>query len=107
MTGKLLTDAQVRARLGGKSQRTIDRWTSDQKLGFPPAIYIRGRKFRSLEAVEAFEAKLIAGAGQSYITPAIRKVDNNCRACRSVPGWVCGNNVATQRYYWGIVGAFL
>ena len=64
MTGKLLTDAQVRARLGGRSQRTIDRWTADLGLGFPPAIYIRRRKFRSLEAVEAFEARLIADAGQ-------------------------------------------
>jgi hypothetical protein len=64
MLGKLITDAEVRVRLGNKSQRTIDRWTLDTELGFPPPIFIRGRKFRELAAIEAFEAKLIATAGQ-------------------------------------------
>jgi hypothetical protein len=60
MTSKLIPDAEVRTGLGSRSQRTIDRWTSDPKVSFPRPIYIRGRKFRELAAVEAFEARLIA-----------------------------------------------
>jgi predicted DNA-binding transcriptional regulator AlpA len=63
MSDKILTDAQVRARLGNKSQRTIDRWTADISLGFPQPIRIRGRKYRDATAIEAFEARLIAEAG--------------------------------------------
>ncbi len=69
MSDKILTDAQVRARLGGKNQRTIDRWTADPKMGFPQPIYIRGRKYRAAEAIEAFEAKLIEGAGKEPAPP--------------------------------------
>ena len=58
---KLITDARVRERFG-KSQRTIDRWSQDPALGFPPPVYIRGRKFRDIGAIEAFEARLIASA---------------------------------------------
>ena len=59
---KLIPDAEVRTRLGSRSQRTIDRWTADPAVNFPRPIYIRGRKFRELAAIEAFEARMIAEA---------------------------------------------
>jgi hypothetical protein len=59
--GRLLADAKVCERFS-KSQRTIDRWTADPKLGFPHPIYIRGRKHRDADALAAFEKKLIASA---------------------------------------------
>ena len=64
MSDKILTDAQVRARLGNLSQRTVDRWTADPTMGFPQPIRIRKRKYRDAAAIEAFEAKLIADAGK-------------------------------------------
>lgn len=60
---RLYTDAEVTVRLG-RSQHTIDRWAKDPSMGFPQAIYIRGRKYRDAESLEAFEAKLAATAGQ-------------------------------------------
>jgi predicted DNA-binding transcriptional regulator AlpA len=35
-----LRKAQVAARLGNVATRTIDRWTADEKLGFPQPLYI-------------------------------------------------------------------
>jgi hypothetical protein len=32
------------------SPRTIDRWDDTPDLGFPPPIYIRGRKYRDEES---------------------------------------------------------
>jgi hypothetical protein len=58
---RLIADARVRERFG-KSQRTIDRWSQDPELGFPRPIYIRGRKHRDADAIDQFEAKLIASA---------------------------------------------
>jgi predicted DNA-binding transcriptional regulator AlpA len=60
---KLFTDPEVCVRLG-RSQRTIDRWAADPATGFPQPVYIRGRKYRDAEAVEAFEASMLAKAGE-------------------------------------------
>lgn len=61
---QLFTDPEVSVRLG-RSQRTIDRWSADPSLGIPRPIYIRRRKYRDAAAIEAFEARLIANAGQT------------------------------------------
>jgi hypothetical protein len=41
------------------------RWTNDEKLGFPPAIKIHSRNYRSRVALEAFKARLINDAIRS------------------------------------------
>jgi hypothetical protein len=41
---------------------TIWRWDRDPNLGFPPAIKINGRTYRSRQQLEAFKAKLLAQA---------------------------------------------
>jgi hypothetical protein len=38
------------------------RWTNDANLGFPPAIKIRTRNFRSRKAIEAFKQRLMQAA---------------------------------------------
>ena len=42
---RYLGTRQVRARYGGKCQRTIDRWLDNQELGFPKPTMINGRRF--------------------------------------------------------------
>ena len=73
---KLFTDPEVSVRLG-RSQRTIDRWAADPTMGFPQPIYVRGRKYRDAAMIEAFEARLIEGAGKEPApllgNPALRK----------------------------------
>jgi hypothetical protein len=41
---------------------TIWRWDRDSKLGFPPAIRINRRTYRSRRALEEWKAKLLAEA---------------------------------------------
>jgi len=35
------------------------RWTRDPKLGFPPAIKIRSRNYRSRRAINAFRERMV------------------------------------------------
>jgi hypothetical protein len=52
----LLADPQVAKRYG-RSLRSLARWDDDETLGFPRAIYIRGRKFRDLAALDAWDRR--------------------------------------------------
>jgi hypothetical protein len=44
------------------SLMTIWRWSHDDSLGFPPAVQIRKRNFRSRRALEAFKARMMRTA---------------------------------------------
>jgi predicted DNA-binding transcriptional regulator AlpA len=48
-----LTVPQVRARYGGVTARTIDRWIADEKLGFPRPVHINTRRYFVLAEVDA------------------------------------------------------
>lgn len=41
---------------------TLWRWSRDPNLGFPPAIKIRRKNFRSRTEIEAFKERLLMGA---------------------------------------------
>jgi hypothetical protein len=61
---KFLPDPLVAERYS-VDLRTLDRWdkaTEAGELDFPPAIYVRGRKFRELGALELFEKSRAAAA---------------------------------------------
>jgi hypothetical protein len=57
-TGDLVPDTRV-IREFGISSMTLHRWTHDPKLGFPPAIKIRNRNFRSRKQLEAFKQRML------------------------------------------------
>jgi predicted DNA-binding transcriptional regulator AlpA len=44
------------------SVMTIWRWDKNKNLGFPPAIKINGRNYRSRQQLEAFKQRLLARA---------------------------------------------
>lgn len=50
-----LTSKQVRARYGDVSDMSLWRWSRDQSLGFPEAIYVNKRRFWRLAELEAWE----------------------------------------------------
>jgi hypothetical protein len=56
--GEYLPDVAV-ARRYGISWRSIQRWEQDPRLGFPPALVIRGRKFRKRSQLEAWERQQV------------------------------------------------
>jgi hypothetical protein len=51
-----LPEASVCLRYG-VSDMTLCRWSKDESLGFPKPIYIKGRKYRRLVELVAFEEK--------------------------------------------------
>jgi hypothetical protein len=41
---------------------TLWRWTNDEQLGFPPAVQIRGKNFRSRNQIEQFKRDMVRKA---------------------------------------------
>ena len=50
----LIPDRDV-ARRYGVSVRTVERWSANPGLGFPAAIYIRHRRYRSVNALDQWD----------------------------------------------------
>ncbi len=60
-----LTRSQ-QARRFGVTKRTIERWGQSEDLGLPPEIEIRGRHYRKLSALAAWErARVVASIPKS------------------------------------------
>lgn len=59
----LVPDPQI-LREFGICAMTLWRWDRDPSLEFPSAVKIRGRKFRSRQAVEQFKRRVLTRAGR-------------------------------------------
>ena len=57
---------KLRARFGDISEMTLWRWEHDEKLAFPKALTINGRKYYDLAEIEAWERRR-ATAGEAHI----------------------------------------
>ena len=57
---QLVPDRKAREELGGISAMSLWRWDRNPGLGFPPAIRLNGRKYRSRAALDEFKQRLIA-----------------------------------------------
>jgi hypothetical protein len=55
-----ITRKNLRQRYDNISEMTLWRWEHDEKLGFPEAIDINGRKYYDLAAIEAWERRRAA-----------------------------------------------
>jgi predicted DNA-binding transcriptional regulator AlpA len=64
----LLPESAV-CRRYGVSDTTLIRWERDESLGFPKPIYIRGRRYRRLSELEAFEERQARNPQVSRWTP--------------------------------------
>jgi hypothetical protein len=58
---------QKQAERYGVTSRTIDRWSEDAELGYPPAYDFNGRPFRKLSDLETWERSraVIAAANRA------------------------------------------
>ena len=66
----LIPDAKVAARYG-VVLRTLARWDDNPKLGFPSPTVINNRKYRSIEALDAWDRACAASqpnAAPSYVS---------------------------------------
>jgi hypothetical protein len=59
----LLPDPQV-CRRYNIDQRTLPRWDANPGLKFPGPIYINGRKYRDVEALDEWDKWRAAGGGE-------------------------------------------
>jgi hypothetical protein len=57
MTARLMPDAKVRKRYGVTAM-TGWRWDRDPDLGFPKPMWIQGRKYRSVDELDEFDARM-------------------------------------------------
>jgi predicted DNA-binding transcriptional regulator AlpA len=55
-----ITRKKILERFGGISVMTLWRWEHDEKLCFPTATEINGRKYYDLAEIEAWERKRAA-----------------------------------------------
>jgi predicted DNA-binding transcriptional regulator AlpA len=58
--GKRLLPDPLVCRRYNVSAMTIWRWDHDPQLDFPKPIRIRGRKYRDEDALDAFDARMVA-----------------------------------------------
>lgn len=60
-----LTAKEVMAEFGGICEMTLSRWLADKDLNFPRPIYIKRRRYFSMEEIEGFKRRAVAGATRS------------------------------------------
>ena len=58
----LVPDRRAREEIGGISAMSLWRWGRRPELGFPPAIKINGRNYRSRLALEEWKQRLLNAA---------------------------------------------
>jgi predicted DNA-binding transcriptional regulator AlpA len=61
MQKQIISDSKV-CRRYGVSSMTLWRWDRDLELGFPKPIRIRGRKYRDVGELDAFDSERKGGA---------------------------------------------
>jgi hypothetical protein len=58
-TGKrvLIPDSVVAKQRYNVHPHTLRRWDRNPKLDFPPPVYVNGRRYREVEALDAWDRK--------------------------------------------------
>ena len=62
------------AREFGVCTRTLDRWDDQPELGFPPVIWINGRKYRDADQLDAFKAARVRASMMKRPKPRTKKL---------------------------------
>jgi hypothetical protein len=61
---RMLPEKDVALRYG-VCRETLRRWDADAPLGFPPAIRIKGRKYRDEALLDAFDERMCPNGKES------------------------------------------
>ena len=75
--GGLLPDREV-ARRYGVSVKTVERWTANCALGFPPPVYILRRRYRDIEKLDKWDRDCVRRVAdpnhdQRYVPEALSR----------------------------------
>jgi DNA-binding transcriptional MerR regulator len=69
----LSPDSKV-AKECGVCKRTIDRWDEQPELGFPPPVWINGRKYRDTDLLAAFIAARVRASMMERPKPRAKRL---------------------------------
>ena len=69
----LVPNSKVAKRCG-VCTRTLDRWDDQPELGFPPIVWINGRKFRDADLLDAFIIARVRASSMERPKPRAKKL---------------------------------
>ena len=68
-----IPDSKV-AKKCGVCKKTLDRWDDKPELGFPPIIWINGRRFRNADLLDAFFVARVRASSMERPKPRAKKL---------------------------------
>jgi hypothetical protein len=71
----LIAEAKV-AKKCSVCPKTLQRWDERPELGFPPVVWINGRRFRDADALDAFFAARVRASAMERPKPRAKKLKN-------------------------------
>jgi hypothetical protein len=69
----LIPEAKA-AKKCGVCTKTLERWDDKPELGFPPIIWINGRKFRDADLLDAFFVARVRASSMERPKPRAKKL---------------------------------
>jgi hypothetical protein len=62
------------AKKCGVCKKTLERWDDKPELGFPPIVWINGRKFRDADLLDAFFVTRVRASSMERPKPRAKKL---------------------------------
>jgi hypothetical protein len=69
----LIPESQVAKRYG-VCKKTPSRWDEHPELGFPPVVWINGRKYRDTDLLDAFDAARVRASMMERPKPGAKRL---------------------------------
>jgi hypothetical protein len=69
----LIPEAKA-AKKCGVCTKTLERWDDKPELGFPPIVWINGRKFRDADLLDAFFVARVRASSMERPKPRAKKL---------------------------------
>jgi hypothetical protein len=69
----LISDSKT-AKKCGVCKKTLERWDNRPELGFPPIIWINGRKFRDADLLDAFFVARVRASSMARPKPRAKQI---------------------------------
>jgi hypothetical protein len=69
----LIAESKTSKRYG-VCTRTLDRWDDQPELGFPPPVWINGRKYRDTDRLDAFDQARVRASMMERPKPRAKRL---------------------------------
>jgi hypothetical protein len=68
-----ITESKTAKRYG-VCTRTLDRWDAKPELGFPPVVWINGRRYRDTDKLDEFDAARVRASMMERPKPRAKRL---------------------------------